>query len=174
MNDLDALRLMVKHFPGGIEVMAMRLGKTVEVLRKELAGAHGFKLGYLTVTMIRDLCIETGSEHCLALTNVFCAGSGGFVRLPVVEVREPVNMQKTMGDVVREMSDVTVSALEADADGVISDNDLKRAQREIGEAREALQKLERALIVKNAAGKPGAVQTQSAKEWVREFDGAAA
>lgn len=173
MNDLDALRLMVKHFPGGADVVALRIGKSVEVLRKELAGAPGFKLGYLTATLIRDLCIEARSEHCMALTNVFCAGSGGFIELPVREMGAPVNVQKTMGDVVKEMSDVTVSTLEADADGVISDNDLKRSQREIGEAREALQKLELALIAKNAAGKHRAAQAQTTGEWVREFEGAA-
>lgn len=172
MNDLDALRLMVKHFPGGLEVIALRVGKPTETLRKELAGAQGFKLGYLTVTLIRDLCIEAGSEHCLALTNVFCAGSGGFVRLPVVEMREPVCINKTVSDTVREMSDVTAATLLANADNNISDNDLKATLKEIGEAREALQKLERTLIDRNRNDKPGTVQSQSVQQWVREFDGA--
>lgn len=154
MTETDALRLMVKHFPGGLEVMALRLGKTVETLRKELAGAPGFKLGLVTAMMISELCIEANSEHCRTFVNVVAASGGGFVRLPVVEMTDPLCVQKSMSAVVREMSDVTVATLEGDADDSISDNELKRAVREISEAHEALQKLERSLIAKNAAGKP--------------------
>jgi hypothetical protein len=171
MNDLDALRLMVKHFPGGLEVVALRIGKTAEVLRKELGRAQGFKLGLSTAMLISELCIEANSEHCHAFVNVVTASSGGFVRLPVVDMREPQCINKTMCETVREMSDVTTATLSANADDVISDNDLRAALKEIGEAREALQKLERALIAKNAAGKPGAVQAQSMRQWVREYDG---
>lgn len=172
MNDLDALRLMVKHFPGGLEVVALRIGKTPEVLRKELGGAPGFKLGLASALLISELCIEAGSEHCRALVNVVTASSGGFVRLPVVEMREPVCINKTVSDTVREMSDVTAATLLANADNNISDNDLKTTLKEIGEAREALQKLERTLIDRNRNDKPGTVQSQSVQQWVREFDGA--
>lgn len=174
MNDLDALRLMVKHFPGGLEVVALRIDKPAETLRKELGGAQGFKLGLSTAMMISELCIEARSEHCRAFVNVVTASSGGFVRLPVVEMREPACINKTVSDTVREMSDVTAATLLANADNNISDNDLKATLKEIGEAREALQKLERALITRNTQDKPGAVQTQSTQQWVREFDRAAA
>jgi hypothetical protein len=40
MNSLDALRKMVDHYPGGRAAVALRLGKTDEVLRKELSGAQ--------------------------------------------------------------------------------------------------------------------------------------
>lgn len=154
MNDLDALRLMVKHFPGGLEVIALRIGKPAETLRKELAGAPGFKLGLSTAMLISELCIDANSEHCRAFVNVVAASSGGFVRLPVMEMSEPACINKKVSETVREMSDVTAAALSANADDVISDNDLKHSLKEIGEAREALQKLEHALILKNAAGKP--------------------
>lgn len=158
MNDLDALRLMVKHYPGGLEVVALRLGKPAETLRKELAGAQGFKLGLSTAMLISELCIEAGSEHCRAFVNVVTASSGGFVRLPVIEMREPVCVHKTMAEVVREMADVTTATITADEDNNISDNDLKKTLKEIGEAREALQKLERALIARNVSDKPAAAR----------------
>jgi len=170
MNDLDSLRLMVKHYPGGIEVMALRLGKTVEVLRKELAGAGGFKLGLLTAMTISELCIEADSENCRAFVNAVTASSGGFVRLPVREMASPACVQRSLAEVIKEFSDVSVSTIEVDADGVISDNDLARALPQIGEAREALQQLERSLREKNAAGKPGGVQTQSVGQWRAEYD----
>lgn len=32
MNKLDILKLMIRHYPGGIEVVALRLGKAVSTL----------------------------------------------------------------------------------------------------------------------------------------------
>lgn len=153
MSELDALRLMVKHFPGGLGVIALRIGKTQEVLRKELCDAPGFKLGLSTAMLISELCIEAGSEHCRAFVNVATASSGGFIQLPVVQMR-PESVNRSLSAIVREMADVTAETLRADADGVISDNELRATQKEINEAREALQFLERALRVKNQAGKP--------------------
>lgn len=153
MAPLDALKMMVKHYPGGQEVIAIRLGKPEETFRKELAGAPGFKLGLTAALLINDLCMEAKSEHHMAFVNSVMAQSGGFVRLPVLEMSEPINLQRSMSEVIREMSDVSVATLESDADNSISDNELRRALKEIEEAREALQNHEQALIAKNAAGK---------------------
>lgn len=153
MSELDALRLMVRHFPGGLGVIALRIGKTPEVLRKELGDAPGFKLGLATAMLISELCIEANSEHCRAFATVVSASSGGFIRLPVAQM-PPESVSRSLASIVREMADVAAATLDADADDVISDNDLKVTQKEIGEAREALQFLERALRVKNQAGKP--------------------
>lgn len=158
MAPLDALKMMVKHYPGGHEVVAVRLGKTSEVLRKELAGAPGFKLGLNSALLINDLCIEAKSEHHMAFINSVTAHSGGYVQLPVIEMREPISLQRSMSDVIREMSDVSVATIEGDADGVISDNDLKRSMKEIEEARQALQRHEQAILSKHAAGKERAPQ----------------
>lgn len=158
MAPLDALKMMVKHFPGGQEVIALRLGKPEETLRKELAGAPGFKLGLNAALLINDLCMEAKSEHHMAFVNAITAQSGGFVQLPVLEMRETINLQRSMSDVIREMSDVSVATIEGDADGVISDNGLKRGLKEIEEARQALQRHEQALVSKHAAGKERAPQ----------------
>ena len=40
MTPKDALRKMVKAHPGGYVAMAARIGKTPEVLRKELSDSH--------------------------------------------------------------------------------------------------------------------------------------
>lgn len=153
MNELDALRLMAKHYPGGLEVLALRISKPAETLRKELAGAPGFKLGLQTASLIRDLCIEAQSEHCMAFTNAVCGQSGGFVRLPIVDMSESPSVHGSVGEMVRGFGDAAASVLESDADGDISDNELKRDLRVIAGAAAALQRVEQALRSKHAAGK---------------------
>lgn len=155
MNELDALRLMVQHFPGGRPVVAVRLNKSDEVLRKELSGTDPkFKMGLQAAMAISDMCIDAESEHCRAFVSAVAASSGGFIQLPVHDMAEAVCVRKTMGEVIREMSDVSTSTIEGDSDGVISDNDLAASIKEINQAREALQRHEQALRAKNQAGKP--------------------
>lgn len=154
MNSLDALRKMVDHYPGGRAAVAARLDKNDEVLRKELSGSPSHKLGLVDAQSIAEMCCEAKSEHCHALVNTLATTSGGFIRLPVLEMAQVPNLHRSMSDVIREMSDVATTTIEGDADGVISDNDLKKSLKEIEDARTALQVHEMHLRSKNAAGKP--------------------
>lgn len=154
MNSLDALRKMVDHYPGGRAAVAARLGKTDEVLRKELSGATSHKLGLVDAEAISEMCAEVRSEFCDALANRFAARNGGFIRLPVLDMPPLMTLHKGLAEIVQEMSHVVMAVTEGDADNVISDNDLDRSVREIDDARRALQVLEQALRSKNAAGKP--------------------
>jgi len=153
MNPCDALRLMVRQYPGGLEVMALRIGKRPEVLRKELAGAEAFKLGLNTAMVISEMCIEAASPNCHDFVNAIAAAGGGFVQLPVTDATSSLNLQRSMSDVIKEMSDVATSTIEGDADGVISDNDRDRALKEISEARAALQVHEMNILRKHAVGR---------------------
>lgn len=155
MTPEDALRRMVKSYPGGLDVVALRVGKPAETLRKELACAPGFKLGLGTATLISDMCIEAQSDQCMAFVNAIAAAGGGYISLPVLDMPPSTCVQKSMSMVIQEMSHVSMATIEGDADGVISDNDLQRNLREICEARQALQQHEHALRLKHAAGKRG-------------------
>lgn len=154
MSPLSALKLMVQHYPGGRDAMATLLGKSGETIRQELGGYPGFKMGVVDACVISEACIAVKSEHCHAYANAVASNCGGYIQLPVVEMREPVNVQKTLSTLVRELSDVTTATLTADADGVISANEHKAVLREIAEAYEALQKLEKDVNAKHAASKP--------------------
>lgn len=158
MNQLDALKQMCHHFPGGREVIALRLGKSDEVLRKELAGDAKFKMGVVDAERIAAMCIEAGTEQRFAYASAVATSCGGFVQLPVVEMSDLPCLNKTIAEIIKEVSHVVTSVTESDEDGVISDNDLARDLKEINEARVALQKLEHALRAKNAAGKPAAMR----------------
>lgn len=153
MSPLSALKLMVQHYPGGRDAMATLLGKTSETIRQELGGYPGFKMGVVDACVISEACIAVKSEHCHAYANAVASNCGGFIQLPVVEMREPVNVQKTLGVAVKEFADVTVATLSAEASGH-SDNARKALKREIAEAYAALQKLEQDIDAQHAANRP--------------------
>ena len=155
MSPLDALRLMVEHYPGGRASFAPRMNICDEVLRKKLAGTGDHALKLSEATLINQMCGELRTPHCEAYATAVAGDQGDVLRLAVPQAEPgPVNLQRTMSDVIKEMSDVATSTIAADFDGVISDNDLAAGLREIDEARAALQLHERALRTKNAAGKP--------------------
>lgn len=155
MTPQDALRQMAKAYPGGYESLAPRVGKTPEVLRKELSGDPKFKLGLAAALLISEFCIEAKTPHCFDFVNAVAADGGGFVRLPVVEMSEPICVHRSISAVTTELSHVVTATLDGDADGHISDNDMARIQKEVADARGALQQLEQSIEAKHAAGKRG-------------------
>jgi hypothetical protein len=161
MNPTDAVRLMVKHYPGGVDALAVLVGKSGETLRKEIAGAHGYKLGVNDACAISEACIAVGSEHCRAYANAVAANCGGFVRLPVLE---PVQVGGGMGDlagqlrtlqarIVKESSDVLGAGERALSDGDISDNDYREQSRENHELIAVVQEHQRTLDAAYEASK---------------------
>lgn len=154
MTPQDALRQMAKAYPGGYESLAPRVGKTAEVLRKELSGDVKFKLGLATSLLISELCVEANSPFCHDFANAVAADNGGFVRLPVVTMDAVACVHRSISGVAQELSHVMSAALEGDADGVISDNDLVRIQKEAAEALAAIQQLVLTVEAKHKAGKP--------------------
>jgi len=163
MNSLDALRLMVDHFPGGRPVMAVRLGLELdpkgecEVLRKELSGSASHKLGVIRAHQISEICMDAKSPHCYAYVNTVCGSAGRMLELPVREMTEPVSMQRSTSDVIREMSDVVTMSLES-GNQSMSDNEAARQLKEVHEAYAALQRHEQNIRAANAAGKPAHVR----------------
>ncbi|PIG09484.1 phage regulatory CII family protein [Comamonas sp. 26] len=157
MSILDALRRSVDNFPGGREVVAIRIGKTGEVLRKELSGAASHKLGAVDALVIARLTCEVGMAHChdyAALVAQECGGRFELVTEPAGEAPSPV---AKVSKLVVETSHITTAVIEAMQDGVISDNELAQIEREIAEAEEVLRKLRQAARAVNAAGKPAGI-----------------
>jgi hypothetical protein len=155
MNELDAIRQIVANYPGGIEVVALRMGKPAETLRKEIAGAQGFKLGIVHALQISTMAIEAQSPHCYAFVNAIAAPAGRMLELPVREmtVAKQDHRDEAAG-VVKEGTDVLIELNAALADEQISDNELRRIDKEIDEAQAKLQELRRDAHARNLAGKP--------------------
>lgn len=154
MNTLDALRLMVDYYPGGMPAMALRLGKTEEVLRKELSGAHTHKLGVVTACLISTYCMEVQSVHSNAFATAVAASSGGFVRLEVREMPSKQDVRADMAGLLKECSDVLNQATDALADERISDNELRAIERELADVFSRGQDLLKNAQARNLASKP--------------------
>lgn len=160
MNTADALRLIVKSAPGGIECVAVRIGKNAETLRKELSGSDPkFKMGEATAQMISDLAVAESWPHCHAYVTAVAANSGGFVSLPVLDA--PIAKQDLRADMaamLKECSDAVLALTRALADDVISDNELREIHREVGEMLSKGQEVLRGARANNEASKPSALR----------------
>jgi hypothetical protein len=151
MNTIDALRIMVEHFPGGRPAMAARLGKTDEVLRKELSGAPTHKLGAVDACMISSLCNEANSEHCDAYATVVAAHCGGFVALDTSNGTEGGSLMASTVSLVTGASQVLADVTSARADGMVSDNERRQIEKDARAVIESMQEVLREVARENAA-----------------------
>ena len=154
MSALDALRRGADNAPGGRAAIAVRLGKSDEVARKELSGAASHKLGAVDALAIARIACEAGTPHCYdyaAYVAHECGGRFELLQEPVAGAASPMTK---ISKLVLETSHVTGAVIAAMQDGVISDNELAQIEREIAEAEEVLRKLRQAARAVNTAGKP--------------------
>lgn len=135
MDILDSVRRSVRHYPGGLEAVALRLGKSPSTLEKELRAAPQYKLGAVDAAEIAAMCAQVGSEHAVGYpTRVAEAVGGTLLLLPGAAgaagaARDDLTALGVAA-LVREFADVVSAAAAADADGEISLNEMKdvRAQ----------------------------------------------
>lgn len=156
MNSLDALRRMVASYPGGRTALAARLGKSDEVLRKELSGSSTHhKMGLADAEEIATMCHEVGCAEAHALGTIF-SFKAGMLTLPVIDMgKGSFCLNSKTADAVREAADVLLAVTRSKADGNVSDNDKRDVLREIGEAVVALQAVAMALVAEHAADNSG-------------------
>ena len=153
MNKHDALKLMIRHLPGGIEVVAVRLGKAVSTLEKELRKAPGYKLCVDEAEEISCLCIEARSEHCYAYVNAVTNKAGGDFKPfeGISKAAEPLHT--SVAGVVKEAADVLMTTTASMADNVLSDNELKAIERELTELLQQVQLVHHGIKAAHQAGK---------------------
>ncbi|GAO73355.1 phage regulatory CII family protein [Comamonas sp. E6] len=161
MSTLDALRRGVDNYPGGREVVAVRIGKTGEVLRKELSGAASHKLGAVDALTIARIACEEGRPHCYDYAAMVAQECGGRFELVTDAPSETPSPVAKVSKLVVETSHVTSAVIDAMQDGVISDNELRVIEKEVAEAQEVLRKLLQAARAVNAAGKPAGERGES-------------
>lgn len=147
MNTCDALRQMVREYPGGAEALLPRIapGKSLQVFEKELRGTSpGHKMCQSVAATIAELCTELGLPSASAYASAVARRSGGTFK-PAAS-SGPAAPWGVLGDlnaVLTEFSDVVRVVSDAGVDGDYSLNELRRIEREAGEAQLALQKLVR-------------------------------
>lgn len=149
MSVLDSVRRLCRRYPGGVEAVAQRLGKSPATLRHELAGAPGYKLG--VVDMEEVLLIAKGArvdafmEPLDVLANSL---DGDDSAVPEISTA----VLDAMGRTSKEFADLCARTSEAlHGDGRISDNELRDIEREAAELMSALRTLRQAAAANNRA-----------------------
>lgn len=153
MNLLDSLRLAARNYPGGLEAVALRLGKSEHTLDKELRRAPQFKMGADDAAEIAAMCMEVGSPHAADYpTRVAEAVGGTLFLLPTGPhaLRDELTTEG-LAKLMREFSDVVSSAAKADADGEISSNEMADVQKQWAELIASGQTFMRHLEAKHEA-----------------------
>ena len=153
MNLLDSLRRAVRHYPGGLDAVAVRLGKSPSTLEKELRGAQQYKMGADDAAEIAAMCAQLGTEHALEYpTRVAEAVGCTLLQLPAGHFapRCAVTAQG-LAKLMHEFSDVVSAAAQADADGEISRNEMADVQKHWAELVATGQQFLRHLEAKHEA-----------------------
>lgn len=142
MNLLDSLRRAVRRYPGGVDAVALRLGKSPSTLEKELRGAPQYKMGAEDAAEIAAMCMEVGSEHAADYpTRVAEAVGGTLMLLPTGAGFADGVTAQGVAALMRECADVVSAAAAADADGQVSRNELANIERQWAELVAAGQQL---------------------------------
>lgn len=143
MDARDALRQMIHDYPGGIGAIGLRIGKSVSTLEKELANAHGYKLGVSTACHITQLCHEARVPTAASFATAVAGFCGGIVALePAPHAPGDADLVKDLGRVLGEASEVVTAVTSARVDGRISPNECRAIDKQVREAIASLQILQ--------------------------------
>lgn len=148
MSLRDAAFNTVHDYPGGSVSLAPRLGKSATSLSHELTGTGTAKLGLLDAEKITIL---TGD---LRILEAFATDCGQMlVPLPDAIVLMGDDCMLRLADTAREFGDLCKEVGGDLVDGKISDNELRRIDKECGELIASLHALRESLARRNADGK---------------------
>lgn len=148
---IDGVRRAARCYPGGIEAVALRLGKSPSTLEKELRSAPGYKLGFEDAHEIMVICRDVGSDHALDGFNAQADGLGAVVTMLPEGVCPNSCTGGMVAKLMREFSEVIGSVGESMADGVVTPNELRKIETQWGEMVAAGQSLLRGLAAKLSA-----------------------
>lgn len=151
----DSVRRMVRHYPGGLNALAARLGKSPNTLDKEIRGAPGFKLGLMDAFEMTVMCADTKSEFAMGLLNSM-AHATHHVLLPMPEGHAEGMTLERLSRLMHECADLVAEVTKAKSDGAVSDNELRACRQQWAElvvaGQAVMQGLEGANYRTNARG----------------------
>lgn len=155
MHAIDAVARACRHYPGGIPAIAARLGKATATLEKELRCSPGFKLGAEDALAISAMCADLHSPHALDFANAVAEAVGAQLELMPQLADAAADTVKDVSDVMRECADVVQAVVGADADRLITANELREAESQASELITAVQTTVSHLRARHEAAKPG-------------------
>lgn len=129
MDILDSVRRSVRHYPGGLEAVALRLGKSPSTLEKELRAAPQYKLGAVDAAEIAAMCVDAASPHALEYpTRVAEAVECTLLALPPHAHGLSEVTAAAVAELMRDLAEVVTTVTEADRDDEISDREMREIQ----------------------------------------------
>lgn len=129
MDILDSVRRAVRHYPGGLEAVALRLGKSSSTLEKELRAAPQYKLGAVDAAEIAAMCVDAGSPHALEYpTRVAEAVECTLLALPPHGHGLSEVTATAVAELMRDLAEVVTTVTEADRDDEISAREMREIQ----------------------------------------------
>jgi hypothetical protein len=133
MNRRAAAMLLANRYPGGLDALAPQLGKRPDTLRKELTGAPAYKWGADDEELMISLCLAAGVSDPLAPITAAAANAGALLIPLPQHASGAADSFRCLADTAREFSEFVASVADAEADGRVTANELKRVERELGE-----------------------------------------
>lgn len=158
MNTQDAALQLARSMPGGVESLAVRLGKSAHTLRHELTGSGTAKLGLLDAESIGMFAQQVGHPNALAVVTSMAANLGAMVISLPSAATTCEDTFRGLADAAREFSDFVGSVAEASSDGVITANELRHIDRELTNLISRVQALRALMADKHEASKPRALR----------------
>lgn len=148
MHLRDVAFNVVHDSPGGAVSLAPRLGKSHTTLAHELNGTGIAKLGLIDAEKITLLLGD------MRILEAFATNCGQMlVPLPAASVLAGDDCMLRLTDSVKEFADVCKEVAGDLADGTISDNELRRIDRECGELIASVHALRESLARRNVQGR---------------------
>lgn len=134
----------------------MILSKSATSLRHEISGERGNKLGAEDVVDMTNAALAAKQENALVILSAMAGNCGCEIkRLPgTSDPSVKVNGMQAISGSASEFSELIAAASESLADDIVTDNELKQAERECSELMTQLQALMALMEAKNRAGKP--------------------
>lgn len=152
MIPLIRFRVALDFYPDtGRAGVALALGKSDDVLRKEASGASsGHKLGFVDALRALETLQNAGADIEPVLAAIVEHFGARLADFGEAAPTAP-NLNVLSANATREVSEAAFEVIRADADGRISANEHKTIQIAIIEAKDALDELSRAADAKHAA-----------------------
>jgi hypothetical protein len=133
MNRRDAALHLARRYPGGVEALALRIGKNADTLRKELTGVHGYKWGVDDEELMMELCRAAGVHDALAPLTAEAANLGVLLVPLPQQLSGDSDTFHCLARAASEFSEFMKTVADAVAHGKVTSNDLRRVERELGE-----------------------------------------
>jgi hypothetical protein len=122
MSLLDASANACADYPGGVEVVAGRMGKSPSTLYKELQGAGTAKLGALDAVKIAQITQD------VRIPLAFAQACGGLYTPLLPVAPNLADALQAVAHMSKEFGDVLTAVTMALADGRVTQNELREIQ----------------------------------------------